>query len=116
MQSYFGSDDLDRVPAQLELAAEPEHDVSQPTGLRDGSALARDHHHEHGDAPAWRVSALTMPLPLATKQQAGSKTRSIALFRVIAPTSRPGPCTRALCPRTNIEGGAANTGRAHPPH
>lgn len=56
-------------------------------------ALARDHHHVHGDAPAWRVSALTHAL-IPSREAAGREQDSFdrtIIFVYIAPTSRPVP-------------------------
>ena len=43
----LGQHDLDRVAPQLKLPAEPEHDITEPTGVRDRRALGSDHHDEH---------------------------------------------------------------------
>jgi hypothetical protein len=39
--------DLHGVPAKLELATEPEHDISEASCVRNGSTLAGHHHDKH---------------------------------------------------------------------
>src|SRR6266581_2898540 len=54
-----GKDDLHGVPADLQLATQPEHDLAQATSLRDRSTFRSDHCHVHANHTIPRRPAST---------------------------------------------------------